>query len=164
MNKNLLLIFTLTIIAFITFSCENNTIKAEKEEIKQHLTEQGTLDQAIETDEGVFIVFTKDTTTTRSPQSFSTVNIKYTGYLLSGDVFDSTWGSETQLSLTSTIEGWRIALPYFTDKDIADIYIPSALAYGDFQDRTGSTGVVIEAGSILHFNIELVGCISNCIE
>ncbi len=139
-------------------SCEDNSIDTEREEIRAYLEAQGKLAQAIETPEGVFIWMAEEgLTNSGSPDISSTVNVKYEGWLLDGgDIFDSSFGSTQQLILANTILGWRVALPYFNKEGKGEIYIPSAYGYGDL-DTPSSSGASIPGGSILVFDIELVG-------
>lgn len=138
-------------------SCDKTSLSSQIDEIRTYLDDMGMLDQAIETDEGVFIVFSNEGTGTETPDINSTINVKYTGRLFDGkDIFDTTNGITQQQNLNQTISGWRISLPYFKVGSVGTVYIPAAHAYGTTTDITGSTGVVIERGSILEFDIELV--------
>ncbi len=157
MKNYFLFAFFLTL-AFFQMSCsETFDHNEQKNQIRQRLTEEGLLDSAIETDEGIFIVITQEGIGTEMPDINSTLNVAYSGWLFeTGELFDSSWGDLIQIDLNSTILGWQYAFPYFTDETKATIYIPSIHAYGNTQDRpAGITGVGIPKGSVLVFDIEL---------
>lgn len=86
-----------------------------------------------------------------SPTVSSTVEVKYTGYLLDGTVFDQTATGKTfTSSLSGLITGWQIGIPLIKKGGKATLYIPSALGYG-----SRAMGP-IPANSILIFDIELI--------
>jgi FKBP-type peptidyl-prolyl cis-trans isomerase FkpA len=140
-------------LAFTQYSCEDNSIKAEREEIRQYLADNNKLDGAIETEEGVFVYLSDPGIGTETPSATSTVNVKYRGWLLEdGTEFDNSFGNTVQYNLTTSqiIQGWKIGLQEFPEDSKGEMYIPSALAYGEF-DWNGIPG-----GSILVFEIEMV--------
>lgn len=135
---------------FTQYSCqEDNSLSAEKEEIKSYLEENNLLDRAVETEEGLFYVMDVEGTGETFPTRTSTVTIKYTGSLLNGQIFDTSGGSPRQFPLSNTILGWQLGIPYFKKDSKGLLLIPSSLAYGEF-DRPSIPG-----GSILRFDIEL---------
>lgn len=152
------ILFSLT---FTQFSCEEDTLSAHRQEIRDYLESEGKLEDAIETDDGVFIYFTEQGIQgPETPSLGSFVNVQYTGYLFpDGETFDSSNGitQQWQLGVTSLISGMTLGLQELKAGDRAEIYIPSVLGYGNFSDQSTSTpGVVIEAGSILTFDIYMV--------
>lgn len=88
----------------------------------------------------------------QKPTRSSTITIHYKGYFLSGEEFDSSYsrGGPSQLSLRTTIDGWKEGIPLFGIGGKGSLYIPSTLAYG----REGS-GSTIPANTPLAFDIEL---------
>lgn len=137
----------------LQYACEDNSIKAEREEIRQYLSDNNKLDAAIETDEGVFVIITQEGTGTETPTVSSTVNVKYKGTVLEdGTVFDDSFGETRQFALAGLIQGWQIGMQEFTEDSKGEIYIPSALGYGEF----GRPNSGIPGGAILMFEIELV--------
>jgi hypothetical protein len=61
------------------------------------------------------------------------VTAHYTGWLLSGKVFDSSVkkrGSPIQFSLNRVVDGWKRGIPGMKPGGIRRLYIPSALGYG----------------------------------
>jgi len=88
------------------------------------------------------------------PTASSTANVKYTGKLMDGTVFDSTdnhGGNPMDLNLSGVIKGWTEGIQLMTKGAKYRFYIPSDLAYGD-----NGAGGVIPPGATLIFDIELV--------
>ncbi|KIC65213.1 FKBP-type peptidyl-prolyl cis-trans isomerase [Chryseobacterium taiwanense] len=88
------------------------------------------------------------------PTASSTANVKYTGKLMDGTVFDSTdnhGGQPMEMGLSSVIKGWTEGIQLMTKGAKYRFYIPSDLAYGD-----SGAGGVIPPGATLIFDIELV--------
>lgn len=84
------------------------------------------------------------------PNTYSTVEVYYKGYLTNGTVFDETGGKSIQFSLMNVIEGWQIGIPLLREGGKGQFFIPSELAYGD--RSTGS----IPANSVLIFEVDLI--------
>jgi FKBP-type peptidyl-prolyl cis-trans isomerase FkpA len=82
------------------------------------------------------------------PTSGSTVTVNYVGKLLNGTQFDAGTGYKT--SLAGVIRGWTIGVPHVQTGGTINLYIPSALAYGN--TATGA----IPANSVLVFRIDLL--------
>lgn len=104
---------------------------------------------ALEHPSGVFYVVEVEGTGPR-PTLTSLLNIKYTGMLLDGRVFDSSGGA--QFTLINTIRGWQIGIPLFRAGGRGKILIPSALAYGAFPPF----GSIIPRNAPLVFEIEII--------
>lgn len=88
------------------------------------------------------------------PTASSTANVKYTGKLMDGTVFDSTdnhGGQPMEMGLSGVIKGWTEGIQLMTKGAKYRFYIPSDLAYGD-----NGAGGVIPPGATLIFDIELV--------
>lgn len=88
------------------------------------------------------------------PTASSTANVKYTGKLMDGTVFDSTdnhGGQPMEMGLSGVIKGWTEGIQLMTKGAKYRFYIPSDLAYGD-----SGAGGVIPPGATLIFDIELV--------
>jgi FKBP-type peptidyl-prolyl cis-trans isomerase len=82
-----------------------------------------------------------------SPEVTDTVNVKYTGTLTDGSVFDSSRDNAAKMPLMRMIPGWQEGLPLMKAGSKYKFYIPSDLAYGDNGQLAGRT---------LIFDIELV--------
>ena len=88
------------------------------------------------------------------PKSNDTVSVNYRGTLINGKEFDSSakQGRPMKFMANRVIRGWTEALTRMKVGSKWELYIPSALAYGDM----GSGGTV-EPGSTLIFDVELLG-------
>lgn len=85
------------------------------------------------------------------PNINSIVRVNYKGSLIDGSVFDSVaTGKTIDLSLSSSIAGWKEALPKMYDGANYILYIPYKLGYD-----TTSTNTEIPPYSTLIFNITL---------
>lgn len=84
------------------------------------------------------------------PQSQSVVTVRYEGYFLNGDVFDSSRGETITFSLQQVIEGWTLGIPLFNEGGGGTLLIPSTLAYGN----AGTNG--IPPNYPIAFDVELV--------
>ncbi len=151
MKKYFIYLSLLSFTLASTACSEDNSIENEGKEIEDYLASKGLLEQAQKTPEGVYYVIEEEGTGTEFPSATSTVDVKYVGYLLNDNVFDSSGNSTARFSLTSLIEGWRVGMQKFKKNGKGKIFVPSALGYGN-QIRPG-----IPAGSVLGFDIELVG-------
>lgn len=158
--KKFIVYTILLALVFTQYSCEDNSLKTQKQEIRDYLEDEGKLSETVETDEGVFVYISEHGTEgTDMPEIGYKVNVRYRGWLLeTGQTFDGGNGATTQFTLdgTSLISGMTIGLQQFKKGDVGEIYIPAAFGYGSIQDRPTNTGVVIEAGSILVFDIDMV--------
>lgn len=86
-----------------------------------------------------------------SPTIFSTVTVKYKGYLTNNEVFDETAEGKTfTRKLTEVISGWQIAVPLLQKGGKGIFLIPSEFGYGD--NKVGD----IPKNSVLIFEIELI--------
>jgi FKBP-type peptidyl-prolyl cis-trans isomerase FklB len=87
------------------------------------------------------------------PKSNDTVTVNYRGTLIDGKEFDSSAkrGQPAKFQLTGVIRGWTEALKIMKAGSKWQLFIPSALAYGD-----RPFGQLIEPGSTLLFDLELV--------
>ncbi len=84
----------------------------------------------------------------------SSLKIHYSGKLLSGKEFDSSYKRGKPMvfpSLNGLIGGWKEAIPMMREGDVWELYIPSDLAYGE-QGRMPN----IEPNSVLIFQVELL--------
>ena len=85
--------------------------------------------------------------------SGKTVRVYYTGWLTSGEQFDSNRNKtpfEFVLGLGSVIKGWEEGLKGMRVSGRRRLVVPPELGYG------GKTSGLIPAGSVLVFDVELV--------
>lgn len=88
------------------------------------------------------------------PKASDVVQVKYTGKLLDGTVFDSTdknGGAPMDINLGGVIKGWTEGIQLMSKGSKYRFYIPSDLAYGD-----QGAGDAIPGGSTIIFDVELV--------
>ncbi|MFH0735144.1 MAG: FKBP-type peptidyl-prolyl cis-trans isomerase [bacterium] len=89
-----------------------------------------------------------------SPKATEQVTVHYRGTLINGNEFDSSLktGQPVTFPVTGVITGWTEALQLMKVGDKWELYIPSALAYGE-----RGAGQMIEPGATLIFEVELLG-------
>ena len=97
----------------------------------------------------------------RQPESSDFVRVHYTGFLLDGTVFDSSYarGEPEEFPLQGVIAGWSEGLQLMREGGKSRLFIPSKLAYG-----TQGAGNVIPPNSVLVFNVELLGILDGSSE
>ncbi|HTY60024.1 MAG TPA: FKBP-type peptidyl-prolyl cis-trans isomerase [Bacteroidota bacterium] len=90
----------------------------------------------------------------KNPTVNSTVTVQYSGRLLDGTEFDSSYkrGEAATFPCNRVIKGWTEALQLMKEGSKWELYIPSDLAYGP----TGYGGGVIPPNATLIFQIELL--------
>jgi len=94
-----------------------------------------------------------------TPTMKDTVVVHYTGTLLDGTKFDSSYDRNEPLTipLNRVIKGWSEGITYMKEGGKATLYIPSALGYGE----RGTQG--IPGNSALIFEVELIQ-VNPCVE
>ncbi len=87
------------------------------------------------------------------PKADDTVSVHYTGRLIDGTVFDSSYkrGQPAKFPVNRVIPGWTEALQLMDVGSKYQLYIPSALAYGP-----RGAGPKIGPNSTLIFDVELL--------
>lgn len=140
-------------------------IETEGKEIDEYLAVNNLT--AKTTESGIRYVITHPGTG-GNPQPGDSVKVNYTGYLLNGKVFDTSFDEvakehgvynerrpynpiEFQLGVGQVILGWDEGIGLLNKGAKGKIYIPSPIAYG-----TQAKGKDIPANSILVFDIELI--------
>jgi FKBP-type peptidyl-prolyl cis-trans isomerase FklB len=90
----------------------------------------------------------------KTPKLNSTVMTQYSGKLLDGTEFDSSYkrGEAATFTCTQVIKGWTEALQLMKEGSKWELYIPGDLAYGP----AGYGGGVIPPNATLIFTLELV--------
>ncbi len=87
------------------------------------------------------------------PKATDQVTVHYTGTLLNGRKFDSSYDQNSPVTfrLDKVIKGWTEGLQLMSVGSKYELFIPSDLAYGDRQ-----MGPDIEPGATLVFTVELL--------
>jgi len=100
---------------------------------------------------GLYYVIDKEGTGAH-PNMESLINAHYSGKLLNGTKFDSSYdrGQSLKFNLGQVITGWKISIPLLKTGGKGTFIIPSYLAYGD--RNMGK----IPSNSVLIFDIELM--------
>ncbi len=92
----------------------------------------------------------------RQAENGLTVKVHYTGTLLTGETFDSSWERnqpiEFKLGAGRVIRGWEEGIARMREGTTATFIIPSNLAYGG----NPPPGSIIQAYSPLRFDVELI--------
>ncbi len=90
----------------------------------------------------------------KSPSATDTVTIQYTGSLIDGTEFDSSYkrGQAATLAVKDVIKGWTEALQLMKVGSKWRIFLPSNLAYGE----AGTPGGPVGPNATLIFDVELV--------
>ena len=90
----------------------------------------------------------------RSPSATDTVTVQYTGRLVDGTEFDSSYkrGQAATFAVNGVIKGWSEALQLMKEGSKWQLYLPPNLAYGE----TGTVGGPIGPNATLIFDVELV--------
>lgn len=149
MNSIYRAIFLIILLSLIA-GCKKEEDQKEKDDmiINEYLQEQNLTAQ--KTSSGLYYIINVPGELPK-PTASSTVTVHYTGYLISGKVFDNTEGEDPlTFPLTHVIEGWREGLQLFGEGGKGKLLIPSYLGYGS----TVMAG--IPANSVLIFDIHLI--------
>ncbi|MGO1462983.1 MAG: FKBP-type peptidyl-prolyl cis-trans isomerase [Marinobacter sp.] len=117
--------------AFLAENAERDGIKTTESGLQYEVLEEGKGEQ---------------------PASTDTVQVHYTGELLSGEVFDSSRerGEPVSFGLNQVIPGWTEGLQLMSEGARYKLYIPSDLAYGPGGNRA------IGPNETLIFDVELL--------
>lgn len=128
---------------------KDNDDRTDEEKILDYLEENNLTAEKHES--GLFYSIEQPGSNER-PTINNTVEVRYRGTLLNGDVFDQTQGDNTiEFPLSNLIPAWQIGIPLIGRDGEITLYCPSNLGYGN--RAVGG----IPAGSVLIFEIDLVG-------
>ena len=146
-------IWLFLVAAVMVSSCKKKETQGDIDEriIQEYLETEG-ITNAVRTEFGVYYAI--DSVGDGSgiyPNGSSTVRAQYRGYFTDGTDFDPGNFDDNPInfSLSQTIPGWQIGIPYFEKGSYGKLFIPSVYGYGA-QGRPG-----IPPNSILIFNIKL---------
>ena len=147
--------FIITIVALMFFSACNSTKNLTEAEIaiKDYLKEHK-YKRAKPTDSGLYYIETLEGAGEQAEKG-DIVRVHYTGTLLDGTKFDSSYDRNEPFEFTlgagRVIKGWDEGIAMMKEGGKATLIIPSDLAYGN-----RAVGKVIPANSTLVFEVELV--------
>lgn len=133
--------------AFLASSCSED--ESEEEQIEKFLKDNNLTAQS--TGSGLYVII-NDPGQNPFPNASSNITIHYHGYLLSGQVFDSSVsrGNPLTISLTQLIPGWREGVPFFGTGGTGTLLMTSKLAYG------GQGSGIIPGNTPIAFDIQLI--------
>ncbi|WP_069659180.1 FKBP-type peptidyl-prolyl cis-trans isomerase [Arcticibacter eurypsychrophilus] len=134
--------------------------KDEYDQAKQLATDEKLINEFVvankienvkRTEDGLYYVIIEPGTGNVVYNANTAINVKYTGRLLNGSVFDSgdTTIKNQPFTLGELIYGWQLGIPLIQKGGKIRLLVPSYLAYG--QKAAGS----IPANSVLDFDVEL---------
>lgn len=84
------------------------------------------------------------------PTANSNVTVAYKGYFTDKKVFDQSDAAGISFNLQQVISGWTEGITYFKEGGSGILLVPSALGYGNSDNRG------IPGGSVLIFEVTLV--------
>ncbi len=127
-------------------------LQAQKTEGAAFLAQNKTQSGVIELPEGMQYLILQEGSG-RKPSPNDSVKAHYSGSLLNGKEFDSSFRRNQPFTapLKALIKGWQIALPMMSEGSRWRLWIPSELAYGD-----RGAGADIPGGATLIFEVELL--------
>jgi len=160
MMKKLGLIFLCTLAIGISGCRQDNIFNAAEQAeiddatIRAYLEGFSLLDDAIKDEEsGIYIIIDIQGAGIR-PSFGSSVITHYSGFLLSGEQFDSSFNRPGPLSFVlgrgEVIQGWERAFQLIEKGTSAVFLIPSGLAYGNVGTPT------IPPNAVLQFDVNLI--------
>lgn len=128
------------------------TAQKNLEEGQKFLEENGKKDGVITLESGLQYIVIKEGTG-NVPQLTDTVKTHYSGMLIDGTKFDSSYdrGEPISFPVTGVIKGWTEALLLMKEGAKWKLFIPADLAYG-----ARGAGGVIPPNAALIFDIELL--------
>jgi FKBP-type peptidyl-prolyl cis-trans isomerase len=124
-----------------------------EEEAKAYLAKNGAVKGVKTTASGLqYKVVAAGDSKAASPTPTDTVTVQYTGKLIDGTEFDSSYsrGQPATFPVNGVIKGWQEALVLMKPGAKWQLFVPPDLAYGK-QPRPGIPG-----GSLLVFDVELL--------
>ena len=147
---NTVLKFDIELVDFERVLTAEERAERDQEKIKKHLADNNIIAEKLES--GIWYTTTQEGEG-ENPSIKASVTAHYSGRLLDGEKFDSSYDRDQPIALTlnDVIEGWKKAIPTMKKGGKATFFIPSALAYGE-----AGTAPKIPANSVLVFDIELL--------
>ena len=150
---NAVLRFDIELLNYASPEEKETMMKTEQaQKIEAYLKEQN-MSGFQKTDSGIFYKIDAEGEGEARPDASSKIKAHYTGKLLDGTVFDSSYKRNQPLDfpLGGVIQGWQEAIPMLGKGGKGTFIIPSHLAYGP-----RGAGGVIPPNAILNFDIEVL--------
>ena len=143
-------IIVLALCSFWFISCEKGSdfSGTEAEQIRQYIASKN-LKVDDSTSTGFKLIYTKRNPSGSLPKSRQSVNLDYSGTLLSGKKFDSG-NFSFRLGIDGVVEGFKLGVERVRVGEKATLIFPSSLGYGS----SGTSG--IPGNSPLVFDIEVL--------
>lgn len=138
------LVFDIKVIA-----TENGIDKINENQITKYLEDNDITNAAKKSTSGLYYII-DSLATGDKPNINSTVEVKYKGSFLNGDVFDETKEDTAHFILQRLIPGFQEGLLLMSEGSSGKFIIPSSLAYGFY----GQSG--IPPGAVILFDVELI--------
>ncbi len=133
---------------------KNSDSAPHRDTVIENYLKEKQIDSVTLSPEGVYYVIEEEGEG-RQVQKEDFVSVHYTGKLLNGTKFDSSFDRnepiQFQIGVGNVIPGWDIGIPLFKVGGKGSIFIPSGLAYGE-----AGAGGVIPPNAPLRFDIEVV--------
>jgi FKBP-type peptidyl-prolyl cis-trans isomerase FkpA len=125
---NTVLKFDIELVDFEQILTAEERAEKDQETIKKHLADNNIVAEKLES--GIWYVTTQEGEG-KNPSVKASVTAHYSGRLLDGKKFDSSYdrGQPFTTTLNQVIVGWKKAIPTLKKGGKATFYIPSALAY-----------------------------------
>lgn len=150
MRTPLLLLALLTLLACRKDDSAAKQLETDIRIIEEYLAAKGL--NADRTSSGLHYIIQDPGVGTTFPNVNSRVTVGYKGYLTNDQVFDqSPFGQPATFFLFQVIRGWQEGIPLLRRGGKAQLFIPSALAYG-----SNSPSPLVPPNAVLIFEVELV--------
>lgn len=129
--------------------------------LSQYISDKKILDSLLKenknikkTDIGLYYEIISAGDATQKPTSQSNITINYTGKLMTGEEFDSSYknGEPSTFNINGVIEGLKEGVQLIGVGGKINLWIPSVLAYGE----SGVGDGLIPRRAMIHFEVELL--------
>lgn len=136
---------------FLVSSCDKDGSQLEKDiQLIQDYIAENDLDAQSTASDLYYVI--EEPGNDQRPSAGDNISIKYTGWLLNGNEFDSSDDKVVSFPINNLIEGWQEGIPLFGKGGKGTLLIPSYLGYGPNGTQSGS----IPPNAVIIFDIELV--------
>ena len=137
-----------TLLLLVLVACQSSEPKTEMEATIHDYIKQQNLKNVQQTARGVYVAITEKKDGIK-PELSSHLVVNYTGKLLDGTIFDSSF-EPLEFYLGNALVGWQDGLQEFGQGDKGVLIIPPSLGFGDKQLEN------VPPNSVLVYEIELL--------